>query len=72
MPSDNVTICRFCRSGDLAHLHRRFVGLPNEAKRITIKMIQDGEEPAKAITRAKRFYKKYGAGLPLIITEVAK
>jgi len=72
-PSDNVTICRFCRSGDLSHLRRRFVGLPNEVKRITVRMINDdGEDPAKAITKAKRFYKKYGDGLPLIITEVMK
>mgnify|MGYP003393403061 CR=1 FL=1 len=54
MPSDNVTICRFCRSGDLSHLHRRFVGLSDKAKRLVLDMMHEGLEPKLAITRARK------------------
>jgi len=54
MPSDNVTICRFCRSGDLAHLHRRFVSLSDKAKRFVLDFIHSGIEPKLAITQARK------------------
>jgi len=54
MPSDNATICRFCRSGDLSHLRRRFVGLSAKAKRLVLDFIHSGIDPRLAITRARR------------------
>lgn len=57
MPSDNQTICRFCRSGDLSHLHRRFVGLSDTAKRLVLNFIHEGLEPELAITKARKMEK---------------
>lgn len=51
--SDNGVLARFCKSGDLHHLSRRFHNLKREQKEYAIEMIQNGETPEKALKLAR-------------------
>lgn len=58
MPTDNAIMSRFCKSGDLHSMSRRFHNLSKEGRRAALAMIRDGEgSPAEvdaALRRAKR------------------
>lgn len=51
--SENVVMSRFCKSGDLHHLSRKFHNLTREQKKYAIEMIQHGETPEKALKLAR-------------------
>lgn len=51
--SENAIISRFCKSGDLHHLSRRFHNLDRDAKQHVIELIKSGTAPLDAIKTAK-------------------
>ena len=51
--SENGVMARFCKSGDLHHLSRKFHNLSRDGKRYAIELIQSGERPEKALKLAR-------------------
>lgn len=51
--SENVIISRFCKSGDLHHLSRKFHNLDRDSKKHAMDLIKDGKKPDEAIKTAK-------------------
>lgn len=51
--SENVILSRFCKSGDLHHLSRRFHNLTPDARRYAVALIAAGFDAARAIKQAR-------------------
>jgi len=51
--SENTIISRFCKSGDLHHLSRRFHNLDRSGKEHVLELIKAGKSPDDALKIAK-------------------